>query len=104
MSMLHVSYSSLRIASLVYEAALTSYLFIEGRDLASQFGCKFVETSAKAKINVDNAFYDLVREIRKYNKDMSGYHGGGQGKTPDHKMEMSGEDQDAGCCGKCVIM
>ena len=40
----------------------------EGRDLAKHFGCKFIETSAKQRINVDEAFSTLVREIRKYNK------------------------------------
>ncbi|KAH6909052.1 24 kDa ras-like protein [Coprinopsis sp. MPI-PUGE-AT-0042] len=39
----------------------------EGRDLAKHFGCKFIETSAKQRINVDEAFSNLVREIRKYN-------------------------------------
>lgn len=40
----------------------------EGRDLAKLLGCKFIETSAKQRINVDEAFSGLVREIRKYNK------------------------------------
>lgn len=40
----------------------------EGRDLAKQFGCKFIETSAKSKYNVDEAFFSLVREIRRFNK------------------------------------
>lgn len=42
----------------------------EGRELAKTFGCKFLETSAKARINVDEAFYTLVREIRRYQKDL----------------------------------
>jgi GTPase KRas protein len=42
--------------------------FSEGRDLAKHLGCKFIETSAKQRINVDEAFSNLVREIRKYNK------------------------------------
>jgi hypothetical protein len=41
---------------------------VEGRDLAKHFGCRFIETSAKQRINVDEAFSNLVREIRKYNK------------------------------------
>jgi hypothetical protein len=40
----------------------------EGRDLAKFLGCRFIETSAKQRINVDEAFSNLVREIRKYNK------------------------------------
>lgn len=40
----------------------------EGRDLAKHFNCKFIETSAKQRTNVDEAFMQLVREIRKYNK------------------------------------
>src|SRR3990167_8470657 len=38
----------------------------EGKDLAKSFGCPIFETSAKARINVEEAFYELVREIRKY--------------------------------------
>jgi GTPase KRas protein len=37
----------------------------EGQELAKSFGCPFVETSAKARINVDEAFHGLVKEIRK---------------------------------------
>jgi GTPase KRas protein len=40
----------------------------EGRDLAKHFNCKFIETSAKNRINVDEAFWELVREIRRHNK------------------------------------
>lgn len=59
----------------------------EGRDLAKQYGCHFVETSAKLRIHVDDAFYEVVRDIRRYNKEQelkgnrhkSGYNGGGGG-------------------------
>ena len=37
----------------------------EGRELSKSFGCPFHETSAKTHINVEESFYDLVREIRK---------------------------------------
>jgi GTPase KRas protein len=43
----------------------------EGEALARSFGCKVIETSAKSRINVDNAFYDMVREIRRYNSELS---------------------------------
>ncbi len=74
--------------------------------MARQFGCRFIETSAKSRINVDNAFYDTVREIRRYNKDMSSYPSGVSGhysKGPQSQMDMSDKD-DAGCCGRCTVM
>ncbi|XP_053985666.1 ras-related protein Rap1 [Hylaeus anthracinus] len=37
----------------------------QGVNLARQFACAFMETSAKAKINVYDVFYDLVRQINK---------------------------------------
>ena len=53
--------------STVYSWLINQY-FTEGRDLAKHFNCKFIETSAKQRINVDEAFSTLVREIRRYNK------------------------------------
>jgi Ras-related protein Rap-1A/Ras-related protein Rap-1B len=38
-----------------------------GAGLSQQWGCSFYETSARKKINVDEVFFDLVRQI---NKDM----------------------------------
>eukprot|EP01089_Gocevia_fonbrunei_P001797 TRINITY_DN116_c0_g1_i1.p1 TRINITY_DN116_c0_g1~~TRINITY_DN116_c0_g1_i1.p1 ORF type:complete len:198 (+),score=47.56 TRINITY_DN116_c0_g1_i1:140-733(+) len=40
--------------------------FDEGQELAKNFGCPFYEASAKNHINVDEAFRDLVREVRKF--------------------------------------
>eukprot|EP01091_Cochliopodium_minus_P016638 TRINITY_DN62_c0_g2_i2.p1 TRINITY_DN62_c0_g2~~TRINITY_DN62_c0_g2_i2.p1 ORF type:complete len:207 (+),score=58.94 TRINITY_DN62_c0_g2_i2:48-623(+) len=37
----------------------------EGQDLGKSFSCPFLETSAKARINVEESFYQLVREIKK---------------------------------------
>jgi GTPase KRas len=79
----------------------------EGESLARSFGCKFIETSAKSRINVDNAFYDLVREIRRYNKEMSSYGSGAPAMgshMPGQKMEMGDQGESAGCCGRCVVM
>jgi len=79
----------------------------EGESLARSFGCKFIETSAKSRINVDNAFYDIVREIRRYNKEMAGYTAGGSNggaNGPQTKMDVGeGGEKSRGCCG-CVIM
>ncbi|KAJ5747344.1 uncharacterized protein N7511_009040 [Penicillium nucicola] len=79
----------------------------EGEALANQFGCKFIETSAKSRINVENAFYDLVREIRRYNKEMSSYPSGSGAfgaRAPEGKMDVSEPGESAGCCSKCVVM
>ena len=83
---------------------LTSLSTIEGEDLARQFGCGFIEASAKSRINVDNSFYDIVREIRRYNREMSSHNSGGQMggmgmKAPTDKSTGSG-----GCCSRCVVM
>jgi GTPase KRas protein len=77
----------------------------EGQNLARQFGCKFIETSAKSRINVDNAFYDIVREIRRYNKEMSSYTGAPPGGQSNGISKMGVEDdgEKNGCCG-CVVM
>jgi GTPase KRas protein len=37
----------------------------EGRKLAAEWHCPFLETSAKTADNVDEAFYALVREVRR---------------------------------------
>lgn len=41
----------------------------QGQNLARQFNCAFLETSAKSKINVNEIFYDLVRQINKKNPE-----------------------------------
>ncbi|CAK7568523.1 MAG: RAS1 protein [Sporothrix epigloea] len=79
----------------------------EGEALARSFGCKFIETSAKSRINVDQAFYDIVREIRRYNREMQGYStGSGTSNVggPSNKIEVSDNDAEAGCCSKCILM
>ena len=39
----------------------------EAQEKAKIFGCPYLETSAKARINIEEAFYQLVREVRKEN-------------------------------------
>lgn len=63
----------------------------EGRDLAKQFGCPFLETSAKERIRVDDAFYTVVRDIRRFNKEQQDSYA-----TP-APMHTSVEDEDK-CC------
>eukprot|EP01102_Stenamoeba_stenopodia_P014386 TRINITY_DN476_c0_g1_i3.p1 TRINITY_DN476_c0_g1~~TRINITY_DN476_c0_g1_i3.p1 ORF type:complete len:209 (+),score=49.07 TRINITY_DN476_c0_g1_i3:371-997(+) len=38
---------------------------VEAKTLADKWGCAWLETSAKARINVEEAFFSVVREIRK---------------------------------------
>lgn len=40
----------------------------EGRDLAKRFGAQCIETSAKQRVNVDDAFVAVVRAIRRYQR------------------------------------
>lgn len=40
------------------------------REVAKSYDIPFIETSAKTRMGVDDAFYTLVREIR---KDVSNY-------------------------------
>lgn len=85
----------------------THIIETEGEALARSFGCKFIETSAKSRINVDKAFYDIVREIRRYNREMQGYStGSGASNTNGavKPMEVGDDDTEPGCCGKCVLM
>eukprot|EP01102_Stenamoeba_stenopodia_P007712 TRINITY_DN2172_c0_g1_i2.p1 TRINITY_DN2172_c0_g1~~TRINITY_DN2172_c0_g1_i2.p1 ORF type:complete len:192 (-),score=22.68 TRINITY_DN2172_c0_g1_i2:313-888(-) len=37
---------------------------MEGRQLGAQYNCKWLEASAKQRINVEEAFADVVRQIR----------------------------------------
>ena len=41
----------------------------EGAALAKEMGCDFVEASAKNCINVEKAFYDVVRALRRGRQD-----------------------------------
>ena len=56
-------------------------------EVAKNYGIPFVETSAKTRMGVDDAFYTLVREIRKDRER--------KGKDKKNKREKS---------KKCVIL
>src|SRR5688500_2586729 len=64
----------------------------EGQDLAKSFGCPFFESSAKTRINVEESFYELVREIR---KEMHGDQSKQKGKKGGKKklFGLVGKDQ-----------
>jgi GTPase KRas protein len=55
----------------------------EGHALARELGCEFVEASAKACINVEKAFYDVVRQLRRQRMQTSNSrHNSGGGRKP----------------------
>lgn len=41
----------------------------KGEGLAKQWGIQFLESSAKSKINVDEIFHSIVKDIRKLDQD-----------------------------------
>lgn len=53
----------------------------EGNALARELGCEFVEASAKNCINVEKAFYDVVRQLRRQRmqSNVRAMQGGGKG-------------------------
>nr|AGC26948.1 Ras protein [Polyporus umbellatus] len=76
----------------------------EGRDLAKHFGCRFIETSAKQRINVDDAFIALVCVIRRYNREQQ--HGRPKDSNDNTKPPgtlTGGEGSSTGCCS-CVVV
>ncbi|KAH9855402.1 ras protein [Lenzites betulinus] len=93
----------------------------EGRDLARDVGCPFIETSAKTPINVDEAFSEIVREIRRYNSSHSLLPSRGPpqsqktrrpvtqvgppaGRAYQYSDTAHANDDMAGCCGGCVVL
>jgi GTPase KRas protein len=52
----------------------------EGAELARKLNCPFVEASAKERINVDEGFYQVVREIRRISAKKAGTAGGAKKK------------------------
>ncbi|CAG8514504.1 7593_t:CDS:2 [Ambispora gerdemannii] len=74
----------------------------QGQRLADEFNIKFLETSAKANINVEEAFFTLARDIKKRLIDT---HAQEQQNTPSRKIDLetknnknSGGNNGAGCC------
>jgi GTPase KRas protein len=63
----------------------------EGQALAKELGCEFVEASAKNCINVEKAFYDVVRMLRQQRQQAQG------GRSQDRRQPgfTGGRDRDA---------
>ncbi len=67
----------------------------EGAEWGKQFKCPFFETSAKTRLNVEEAFYQLVREVRKSRVAPQTGGGGGQGRSGNKKP---------GPLSKCAVL
>lgn len=60
----------------------------EGQALAKELGCEFVEASAKNCINVEKAFYDVVRMLRQQRQHQQG------GRSQDRRQTGFGSSRD----------
>jgi len=64
---------------------------MEGKSLADTMGAPFYETSAKNRINVEEGFYQLVRQVRKWNAMVA------EDDDPNKKAKKTGKR-------KCTIL
>jgi GTPase KRas protein len=81
----------------------------EGHSLAKELGCGFVEASAKDCINVEKAFYDVVRLLRRQRQQsvqrLSGRTGTGIGSNDDPENHPDpGQTYRPKNRKKCVIL
>jgi len=87
----------------------------EGTTLARELGCEFIEASAKNCVNVEKAFYDVVRQLRR--QRMSSGSGGATGNSressrrknnasssPYDSATRNGRSKSKGRGSKCVIL
>ncbi|XP_048845858.1 ras-related protein Rab-8A-like isoform X2 [Brienomyrus brachyistius] len=72
----------------------------QGEKLALEYGIKFMETSAKANINVENAFLTLARDIKlKMDKKL-----GNNPEGSSQGMKITGEQQKKPSLFRCVLL
>ena len=90
----------------------------EGTSLARELGCGFLEASAKNCLNVEQAFYDVVRQLRRQRSTIGGggavSNGGGgreSGRKKDHSRSSpydsvtgSRRSKSKSRSSKCVIL
>jgi len=62
----------------------------EGQELAKSFSIPFFETSAKARINIEECFYELVREIRRWNAETGPSEPNSENPAPPKKAKKKG--------------
>ncbi|XP_069818698.1 ras-related protein Rab-8A isoform X2 [Dendropsophus ebraccatus] len=73
----------------------------KGEKLALEYGIKFMETSAKANINVENAFLTLARDIKaKMDKKMEGNSSQGSNQG----VKITQEQQKKSSFFRCVLL
>jgi len=74
-----------------------------GEQLAIEHGIKFMETSAKASINVEEAFLTLARDIKlKMDRKADGGAGGAGGRAGGQQLRKSGEKSTSSW--RCAIL
>ncbi|KAG5996421.1 Ras GTPase ras2 [Claviceps spartinae] len=66
----------------------------EGHALARELGCEFVEASAKNCINVEKAFYDVVRILRRQRQHASRPSGNTSGRSRNGNGDAGGRERD----------
>ena len=83
----------------------------EGSALAKEMGCDFVEASAKNCINVEKAFYEVVRSLRRQRQDPmqpprrgTTFNGGGGMGNPNARPRHLPADRREPRARKCVIL
>lgn len=87
----------------------------EGHALARELGCEFVEASAKNCINVDKAFYDVVRILRRQrqaamrpiaqaNTGRPMRSGNGDGGTLRDNTRSRRDKRGSGSSSKCIVL
>lgn len=66
----------------------------EGHALARELGCEFVEASAKNCINVEKAFYDVVRILRRQRQHAARPPGSTSSRSRAGAGDMGGRERD----------
>ena len=71
----------------------------EGQQLADEYGLPFFEASAKARINVNELFFDIAKNIVASRPAATPTAGGGTaGKISIKGGKSKKEEKDGGCC------
>ena len=72
----------------------------QGQQLADEFGIKFIETSAKSNIGVEEAFFTLARDIKKRLIDTAGKDDGKVGGNVNVNQKQNATQSS--CCKFCL--